>query len=71
MTNNDQGEPRWEPVCHSTFGPQPNQHVRFVTSRLPVPGGWLYRTTSHAYAEFIHDGPVNGMAMVFVPEVKG
>jgi hypothetical protein len=39
------------------------------TDRLPVPGGWLYRTTRYGRPpRDEEEGAVEGMAIAFVPD---
>lgn len=55
---------KWETVdCYDGDG------NLIETERLPVPGGWLYRTVCFAYTRSTADGmnPV-ATAMVFVPQ---
>lgn len=55
---------KWTDVCSET---DKRGHVRTVTTRLKVPGGWIYRTVEHDRDEYVHRGPVISAALVFVP----
>ena len=62
-------EVQWEDVCEKRTG-RNKTHLKSQTTRLAVPGGWLYQTIIYGYDEYYSEGPVEGTTTVFVPDPK-
>lgn len=57
-------KPTWELVTEHGFSDRNGS----ITHRLPVPGGWLYRTIVREYTD--DSGPNTGVSTTFVPDVS-
>lgn len=59
----------WTEVCREPY--RRSGHLQSVTTRLKVPSGWLYRTVQFHHDDYYAQGPIAGIALVFVPHRPG